>query len=367
MNKKLKTILQQILCPAGSGVYTVHTASQFRQHLQQHLYQEIEPALVQSRWLSSIEKINPHQSHTFLLGIPSDNGGGIHRGANWGPLFIRLKLLELFPDIYPHDLGDIRVIPHLLQDSMLSHDQLEKCREILYQNSQSELPVSPLSIAEIAADAFYQLYPEAKLLGLGGDHSVSFPLVKSFLKHRGKKRTGIIHFDAHTDLLMNRLGVDICFGSWAYHIIGMLQLASDLMQIGIRSSGRDRQHWQQTYGVQQWWSKELLQEGGIQKCIDDILAYIKNENIEQVYVSFDIDCLDSNFASATGTPESHGPGPHHVALILDALQSKITLAGADLVEVAPMIAWENAPKNGRDITLTNAALIASKLLQWSKN
>ena len=60
--------------------------------------------------------------------------------------------------------------------------------------------------------------------------SVSYPLTKAYLTAKKKqgKRAAIIHFDAHTDLLVERLGIDLCFGSWCTHILDDLHEKTSL-------------------------------------------------------------------------------------------------------------------------------------------
>ena len=87
------------LCPPGEGVYTVHTGSEKRLKLQKALYGDV-PA--REAWLASLAKLASEQ--VAIFGIASDCGGGIQRGANWGPLFIREALLQ---DGTPFaDIGD---------------------------------------------------------------------------------------------------------------------------------------------------------------------------------------------------------------------------------------------------------------------
>ena len=50
------------------------------------------------------------------------------------------------------DIGDIKVIPHLLHDKYLNEETISECRNALYSDSQVELPVSPLSIAKKVCD-----------------------------------------------------------------------------------------------------------------------------------------------------------------------------------------------------------------------
>src|SRR3989338_4739945 len=160
-----------ILCPPGNGVFTVLTGSELKKALHQVLYQSTDTRAVEAKWKASLDN---HQNNTFILGLPSDSGGGILRGANWGPLFLRQKLYSE-NSIKWTDLGDIRVIPHLLHDKYLNDETISSCREYLYENKNSDLPVSPLSMAEAVLDDLYATKHSAKVLGLGGDHSLSYP------------------------------------------------------------------------------------------------------------------------------------------------------------------------------------------------
>ena len=254
----LLNLLNNLLTYPGNGVYTVQTAKEYKDLLTQKMYDSKNNSAdlnIESLWRDSLENLE-HINVPVLLGICSDCGGGIQRGANWGPLFVRSKLVEHFGENYKDqyfDLGDIRVIPHLLHDSMLSDHQISKSRKALYDNEQSPFPVSPLSMTELVVENLLKYKNDLKLFSIGGDHSVSYPLVKPFLrsKKESQKRVGLIHFDAHTDLLIERLGVDYVFGSWTYHILDDLTDRKDCIQIGIRSSGKTKEYWESTMGVQQ--------------------------------------------------------------------------------------------------------------------
>ena len=185
----------------------------------------------------------------------SDAGGGILRGANWGPLFIRQELIKITPCLDYLDLGDIRVIPHFHHDKYLNIDTIKNCREALYGKKHIELPVSSLSITEHVLTLIYEQCTDIRIFSLGGDHSVSYPLTKTWLiaKKKAGKKVAIIHFDAHTDLLESRLGVDICFGSWCTHIIKYLPTPSLPYSVGHKIFGKR----QGTLGI--WlWSATIL-------------------------------------------------------------------------------------------------------------
>ena len=349
------------MCPPGNGVFTVNTAKERKERLHKEIFGQTSN--VEGLWKESLESL-PEASNAVLLGIASDCGGGILRGANWGPLFVRSSLLEQYPNLNAFDLGDIRVIPHLLHDKYLNEPTLKNCKKALYQNESSEFAVSPLTITEDVLHDFYSVFPNKGIFGIGGDHSNSYPLTKAYLQAKKAKgiRAAIIHFDAHTDLLVERLGIDLCFGSWCTHILGDLHENHHLIQIGIRSSGKPKSHWENTFGVKQHWAHEI-KEQGVDKIIDNILEQLKGENIDELYVSFDIDALDEIYASATGTPEPDGMTPEEAMKILKALSAQYKITGADMMEIAPFTDSSGLGLESQEKTLKAGAEISAFLIE----
>ncbi|MGB0454268.1 MAG: arginase family protein [Bacteriovoracaceae bacterium] len=338
--------LKKLLTAPGNGVFTVHTAKENKAALHEKYYNETDLEKVQLAWETSLDSIM--ENETLFLGVCSDSGGGILRGANWGPLYLREEFLKDNHSKEIFDIGDIRVIPHLLHDKYLNEPTLKECRLALYNDPGSKLPVSPLSITEYVCDLIYELDPNKKIVALGGDHSVSYPLVKSFLKKQSRlnRKTGLIHFDAHTDLLDKRLGIDLCFGSWTYHVLPYLESSQNLVQIGIRSSGQDRDHWENKFKFPQIWSHEI-KEKPIDEWCEFIVSHLKKQSIEDLYISFDIDAIDSSYAAATGTPETGGLSPHESICIIKALQNEFNVLSTDLVEVAPLVNnWPHLKETG---------------------
>lgn len=354
---------KKYLCPPGNGVYTVHTAKENKEALHNKLYSTSEPEQVQAQWMKSFETLQS-SNLPCLLGVTSDTGGGIQRGANWGPLFIRTQMLNHSKARF-FDIGDIRTIPHFLHDKYLNQETISSCREALYGDANVLLPVSPLSIAEDFCHEFYKKFPDKALISLGGDHSVSYSLVKPWImaKKAAHKKMAIIHFDAHTDLMKKRLGVDICFGSWAYHMIELLDSPGDLIQLGIRSSGQKQNHWEDTLGIKQYWTHEIIDKGAAfiaQKIVDGL----KEKAIDELYISFDIDALDSEFASATGTPETQGLSPAQCLEIIDLIAKNFKVSGCDLVEVAPFVrSTHESHKKEPETTLKSSQLILDKFME----
>ena len=254
------------------------------------------------------------------------------------------------------------MIPHLLHDKYLNDETIKLCRKALY-GKVNKLPVSPLSIAEAAMDEIYQTVPEARVLGFGGDHSTSYPLVKAWLGSRKKKKkAALLHFDAHTDLLDRRMGIDICFGTWTYQILKHLSSTDHIVQIGIRSSGKDKKYWKNELGVEQYWAFEV-KKWGAEKTYQKLKAHYQKLGVEELYISFDIDALDIKFASATGTPEPEGLVPTDCAAIITMLARDFKITGADLMELAPYVSPDGISEADRRSSLTVAGDMAKILLR----
>lgn len=352
--------LDQLLTLPGDGVYTVHTARDKKIKLLEKYYGNPRSAL--KKWKKVLSSLDPQKP--WILGIPSDNGGGIQRGANWGPLFLR-EHLNCQDSI---DLGDVKVIPHFLHDKYLNTKTIKNSRLALYGDSSKALPVSPLSICEKVTKDLYKAFKKEnlpKILGLGGDHSVSYPLVKTWIQSRKHKNIAIIHFDAHTDLLDHRLGVDLCFGTWANHILDDLPARDHLVQLGIRSSGKSRRYWEKNLGVKQLWAKEI-HTLGVHKTYHKIKNHLHKRKIQELYISFDIDALDIQYASATGTPEPGGLIPTDCALMIKLMAQDFNISGADLVEVAPFVFPEGVELRHHRGSLQTASGIANVLLEALK-
>jgi agmatinase len=350
--------IPELLTLPGNGVFTVNTGKEKKEKLLEAYYGTKNTEKAKAKWLKVLEKLTPDRP--WVIGIPSDNGGGIQRGANWGPLVLRQEILDARKSFI--DLGDVRVIPHLLHDKYLNEETIRMCRKALY-GKVNKLPVSPLSVTERTLHDLYKKYPEAKILGFGGDHSTSYPLVKTWLESRKNlKEAALLHFDAHTDLLERRLGIDICFGTWTYKILENLSSRDHLIQIGIRSSAKTKKYWKESVGVEQLWSTEV-NKWGAEKTYKKIRNHYQKLGIKEIYVSFDIDALDEKYASATGTPEKDGLLPSDCSALIRLLAKDFKITGADVMEVAPYVLPEGVEVRDQQSSVTVAGDMARILLE----
>ena len=333
--------LALLLRPAAGGLYLVSTGRAEQLALQRRLYGAQSDAEVDARWRSALEGIAT--ARAFVLGNPSDVGAGFRRGANLGPQAIRTRLLEELPtwperaaELGVIDIGDVFVVPQLLHDDMISDRQRAATAEALYPDVtpalRAALPVSPLSIAERALDLVFAINPGIAPIVLGGDHSTAWPVAAALSRAR-KDRWGIVQPDAHTDLLETRLGIKYCFATWSWHANELLGRDGRLVQVGTRATRRDREHWESTLGVRQFWAEECLRDPDA--AIEAILAHLKERKITGVYFSNDIDGTDSRWADATGTPETGGLTPDFLLTLIRRIGDEVGMLGGDLMEVAP--------------------------------
>ncbi len=323
--------LRLFLRPPGRGMLTVSTGGDWASRLAKLLYGSDSPAVVASAWEDSLQKIRRVRCLGF--GIPSDTGAGIVKGANLGPIGIREAYLTKYKTLPKDflDLGDVATVPHLLHDEMLNSTQIKDVADALYDGKGVGLPVSPLSIAEAVLETLWELNPDARVAMLGGDHSTTWPMIRGYAK-RYREELGLLHFDAHTDLLAARFGVKYCFATWAHHAMKLLK-PHRLVQVGIRVSGKDKAYWTEKYPVVQHWAHEVL--GNETAIADTIAEHFEAQGVTKLYISNDIDGTDSHWASATGTPETKGLHPEFVLKLIARLSRQFDVVGGDVTEVAP--------------------------------
>lgn len=345
--------LRLFLRPPGKGLATFSTGGGYAKPLHRKLYGTDDPSKIQSYWEDTLQKIRLVDQ--VLIGVPSDIGAGILRGASFGPMGIREAYLQRY-GAYPKnliDIGDIICVPQLLHDEMLNEAQIKATSLALYPDVEPGLlPVSALSVAEAAMKLIHDLNPKARLISMGGDHSCSWPAIK-FCEHRYKQDFAVLHFDAHSDLMDYRMGVKYCFATWAHHAVKLMK-PEHMVQVGIRTSARTKEQWVRELPVVQFWAPEI--RGKENETIEAVVNHFKKIKAKGIFISNDIDGTDSAFAPATGTPEAHGLNPNFIKKLLDRMNKDFNVFGGDIVEVAP-------PLSGSlDFTSEKTCLVAADYL-----
>ena len=168
---------------------------------------------------------------------------------------------------------------------------------------------------------------------LGGDHSVTLPLLRAARAQHGA--LALVHFDAHCDTWTDHFGEPSGHGTWTYEAIteGLVS-PQHTVQIGLRSSGeRAAREYVQDQGGLIFTARQLrgIDGAGLAPVIEQIRTRLGSR---PCYLTLDIDCLDPAFAPGTGTPEPGGLSSSQVLTFLEGL-APLNMIGMDCVEVAP--------------------------------
>lgn len=178
---------------------------------------------------------------------------------------------------------------------------------------------------------------QGKKVGLlGGDHSVSLPLIKALAKRHAS--FGILHFDAHLDLRQAYEGFTSSHASIMSEVLHQCSQVSQLCSVGIRDYCAEERDFAASQGerVRVFWDSHLFDDKAQGKSWKSICDGIIDGLPEHVYVSFDIDGFDPALCPSTGTPVPGGLSFMEASYLLKALAtSKRKVIGFDLVEVAP--------------------------------
>jgi agmatinase len=190
----------------------------------------------------------------------------------------------------------------------------------------------------IEREATKLLKSAAFLLTLGGDHSITWPLLKAHAAKFGP--LAMVQFDAHQDTWPDD-GKRIDHGSFVGRAVKEGIIDPDRsIQVGIRTHAPD------DFGIKIIYGHEVEE----MRAADIAYAIIEKTGGLKTYLTFDIDCLDPAFAPGTGTPVAGGPSSAKVLSVLRQL-GQLDVVGADVVEVAP--AYDHA-----DITAIAASSVA---------
>jgi agmatinase len=232
-------------------------------------------------------------AQVMIMGCPLDITSSFRGGTRFAPDSIRKAswTLETYSPYLKRDLDDA----------------------LFYDAGNVELPPGNLSqsliIIEETSDEIVGY--RRILLAMGGEHLVTFPLIKGLRKHID--RLQVVHFDAHCDLRDDYEGEQLSHAT-ALKLVKNLG-GIDLFQIGIRSG-----------------TKQEFSELNAVESPASLSARLDHRI--PVYVTFDLDVLDPSLAPGVATPEPGGLTFKEVMEYFSVL-SEFNLIGADVVELAP--------------------------------
>ena len=246
-----------------------------------------------------------------LIGIPMDLGVTHRSGARFGPRAVR---------------GVERIGPynHVQRIAPVAALRVADIGDVPFSSRYS----LEQSIADI--EAHYATIAAAGVVpfGVGGDHSVTYPILRVLGRDRP---VGLVHIDAHCDTGGPFEGSKFHHGGpFRQAVLDGVLDPERTIQIGIRGAAEFLWEFSYAAGMTVIHAEEVT-EMGVRAVIARARAVVGDG---PVYVSFDVDGLDPAFAPGTGTPEAGGLSAREVLAILRGLAG-IDIVGGDVVEVAP--------------------------------
>ncbi|MEL6820347.1 MAG: agmatinase [Calditrichota bacterium] len=249
-----------------------------------------------------------------IAGVPFDTGGTYRVGARFGPGSIREHSMLLRPY---HPFLDVEIFKH--------------CSGVDY----GDLPITPgylpESHAQITEGAREIIKHDLTPIFLGGDHSVSLPLLRAIHEKHGP--VALIQFDSHSDLWHGYFGTKDTHGTpFRRALEENLIIPERSVQIGLRGPLYDKADFDMTREAGMLdISGPDLHEMGIDEAVNQIVDWVGDT---KTYLTFDIDFVDPTFAPGTGTPEVGGFSGYESQALLRGLKD-LNIIGFDLVEVMP--------------------------------
>ena len=243
-----------------------------------------------------------------ITGVPFDQAVTNRPGTRFGPRAIReASALQPFDAPYGWD----------------GYDPMEELSIVDYGDVSFDYAKVWEFPAALTAHIRGILKADVATISLGGDHYISYPILKAYAEKFGP--LSLLQFDAHSDTWPDDDPERIDHGTMFYKAVkeGLID-PSRSVQVGIRTSNPD------TLGVHTIDAREVHTIGPVEtaKKIKSILGD------HQTYVTFNIDGLDPAFAPGTGTPVWGGLTSAQAAIILRDLAG-INMVGGDVVEVSP--------------------------------
>jgi len=260
-----------------------------------------------------------HNVNVAMVGVPLDQATTNRAGTRFGPRSIRLA-----SQMYGAEFHDGEGI----FDIELGRFILDGMRAIDY----GDIPIFP-TMTELNIQSIEKITKEiidAHVLPVifGGDHSISYPIVKAF----SNEKLDIIQFDTHLDFANDTGGLGMIYSHGnPIKRISELGNIGQITQIGIRGLLNDKNTFLE---AKKFGTKIITTQQVFEKDLNWVIGEIPQS--KNIYVTIDIDVFDPSIAPGTGTPEPGGLSYFQVKQLLTALPTKGRILGFDLVEVNPL-------------------------------
>lgn len=248
-----------------------------------------------------------------IVGVPYDGGVSYRPGQRFAPTRVReMSALgrayhwsrgeDIFENLKVADAGDCPTVPI---DMKQTYERIE--------------------------NFFGQMLKAGKkFLAIGGDHSITLPLLRAVRRHIGEP-VSLIHFDAHLDTYPPAWGCEYHHGAFLRHAVEeKLVDPKSSVQFGLRGplAGGDDLEFARRHGIKST-TVDDLRIAGLENFLKSLPSFDR-----PTYITYDIDSLDPAYAPGTGTPVPGGLTTYEVQRIFRALKIK-NLVASDIVELCP--------------------------------
>jgi agmatinase len=260
----------------------------------------------------NVTNLNDLHADFAVLGVPFDEGTWGQPGERYGPRDLRESSQE-----YNHDLTE-------------GFYYIDGDRTVLkgkHWADVGDIAVMPTVPAQtddkITAAVHTILSRKAFPIILGGDHSITFAVVRAY-----DIPLTVIHFDAHLDTWNGAPG-NLDHASWVNRV-ARLPGVTKIIQIGMRGLANDPEAMANARAMH---STIVTSEQIHRRGVDWALAQVPS--VGDIYITFDVDVMDPTLAPGTGTLEPDGLSFAEIDALLTGVTSKGHLVGLDVVEVNP--------------------------------
>jgi agmatinase len=192
-----------------------------------------------------------------------------------------------------------------------------------------------LQLSEIYS--FFNKLGKKKFFILGGDHSVTYPIFKSFFKKYGES-TKLLVFDAHLDLMKPM--AEPTHEEWLRAVLERDFNPKNILIVGIRRESENIDASEKKYANKK--NIKIIYSDEFEKKIGEILDFV---SAGKIYFSCDIDVFDSSIISCTGYPETQGLFKKQIFKILEKIFRIGNILYFDLVEINLRKGSEKSKKN----------------------
>jgi agmatinase len=259
-----------------------------------------------------VKTIEDLQADFAVLGVPFDEGTWGQPGERYGPRDLRESSMEY---------------NHVLTDGFFYIDGERTVLKGKRWADVGDIEVFPTVPAQtddkITAAVRAILSKKSFPVVLGGDHSITFPVVRAY-----EKPLTVVHFDAHLDTWAAAPG-NLDHSSWVNRVAA-LKTVKGIYQIGMRGLANDPEATENAHkaGTTIVTSEQIHRKGAA-------WALKRIPEGGDIYITLDVDVMDPTLAPGTGTLEPGGLSFQEIDDLLTGVAVKGTLVGFDVVEVNP--------------------------------